>query len=127
MTQHITHISFPEHLTKGFNKCCCFKKEYWDGDVAYGVPEPKEGDYRSGQGERKGGRKGGRGNGGGGERQEEAGKEEKEEEGVEKEEIPVPGRKRQGITKFEASLGCVMSSKQSQIHREIFLEKIVSC
>lgn len=39
---------------------------------------------------------------------EEAGIGEKEDK---KEEIPLPGRKRQGITKFEGSLSYVMSSK----------------
>lgn len=43
---------------------------------------------------------------------------EKEEEGEEEEEIPVSAIKRQGTTKSEASLGCVVSSRQSQLHRE---------
>lgn len=32
--------------------------------------------------------------------------------------ILAPGKKRQGTRKFEASLGCVVSSRQSQLHRE---------
>ncbi|KAL1780396.1 hypothetical protein HispidOSU_001060, partial [Sigmodon hispidus] len=37
VTQHITHISIPEHLINGFKESCFFRKEYWAGDVAFGV------------------------------------------------------------------------------------------